>query len=37
MKSGMQVDFFEATEDLQLLHETPGRTGELQKAPISDI
>jgi hypothetical protein len=31
------VDFFEATEDLQLLHETPGRTGELQKAPIGDI
>ena len=33
----MQVDFFEATEDLQLLHETPGRTGEFHKAPISDI
>jgi len=33
----MQVDFFEATEDLPLLRETPGRTGELEKAPISDI
>jgi len=33
----MQVDFFETTEDLQLLQETPGRTGELQKAPVSDI
>jgi hypothetical protein len=33
----MQVDFFETTEDLQLLQETPGRTGELQKAPIGEI
>ena len=33
----MQVDFFEATEDLQLLPETPGRTGELQRAPTGDI
>jgi len=33
----MQADFFEATEYLQLLHETPGRTGELQKVPIGDI
>jgi len=33
----MQVDFSEATEDLALLRETPGRTAELQKALISDI
>jgi hypothetical protein len=33
----MQVDLFEATEDLQLLRETPGQTGELQKAPMGDI
>ena len=33
----MQVDFFEATEDLQLLRETPGRTGEFQKVAIGDI
>jgi hypothetical protein len=33
----MQVDFFAATEDLQLLHETTVRTGELQKAPIGAI
>ena len=35
--SEMQVNFFETTEDLLLLQETPGRTGELQEAPVSDI
>jgi hypothetical protein len=33
----MQADFLEATEDLQLLHETTARTGELEKAPIGGI
>jgi hypothetical protein len=33
----MQVDSFAAAEDLQLLHETTARTGELEKAPIGAI
>jgi hypothetical protein len=37
VKSEMQVDSFEATEGLQLLHEATARTGELQKASIGDI
>jgi hypothetical protein len=37
MKSEMQVDSFEPTEDVQLLRETTARTGELQKAPIGAI
>jgi hypothetical protein len=37
MKSEMQADSFELTEDLQLPHETTGRTGKLKKAPIGAI
>jgi hypothetical protein len=37
MKSEMQADSFEVTEDLQLLPETTARTGELEKALVGAI